>query len=142
MFYLDNDQVILYLLVPSVCLGAVVIFIVVGFTTIYAISAFHCEFEFRSLRGVLDTTLCDEVCQWLAAGRWFSPGPPVSSINKSARHDIAEILLKVTLNIITVTLNTHLFIAGYNEANKLYAWRGNQHKANRLTTMINILTTW
>jgi hypothetical protein len=23
-------------------------------------------------------TLCDKVCQWLAAGRWFSPGPPVS----------------------------------------------------------------
>ena len=33
-------------------------------------------------RGVLDTTLCDEVCQWLAAGRWFSPGTPVSSTNK------------------------------------------------------------
>jgi hypothetical protein len=24
-------------------------------------------------RGVLDTTLCDNVCQWLATGRWFSP---------------------------------------------------------------------
>ena len=24
-------------------------------------------------RGALDTTLCDKVCQWLAAGRWFSP---------------------------------------------------------------------
>jgi hypothetical protein len=23
--------------------------------------------------GVLDTTLCDTVCQWLATGRWFSP---------------------------------------------------------------------
>jgi hypothetical protein len=22
------------------------------------------------------TTLCDKVCQWLAAGRWFSPGTP------------------------------------------------------------------
>jgi len=21
------------------------------------------------------TTLCDKVCQWLATGRWFSPGP-------------------------------------------------------------------
>jgi hypothetical protein len=30
-------------------------------------------------RGVLDTTLCDTVCQSLAAGRWFSPGTPVSS---------------------------------------------------------------
>ena len=32
-------------------------------------------------RGVFDTTLCDKVCQWLAAGRWFSLGTPVSSIN-------------------------------------------------------------
>jgi hypothetical protein len=46
------------------------------------------------------TTLCDKVCQWLATGRWFSPGPPVSSTNKTDRHDITEILLKVTLNTI------------------------------------------
>jgi hypothetical protein len=52
---------------------------------------------------------------------WFCPGPPVSSTNKTDLHDIAEILLKVTLNIITLTLNTHLFIAGYNEAKILYA---------------------
>ena len=25
--------------------------------------------------------LCDKVCQWLATGRWFSPGTPVSSTN-------------------------------------------------------------
>ena len=25
-------------------------------------------------QGVLDTTLCDKVCQWLAAGQWFSLG--------------------------------------------------------------------
>ena len=39
---------------------------VVGFTTTYAISAYHhysFEFEPRSWRGVLDTTLCDQVCQ-------------------------------------------------------------------------------
>jgi hypothetical protein len=50
--------------------------------------------------GVLDTTLCDKVCQLLATGRWFSPGTPVSSTNKSDHHDIAEILLKVALNTI------------------------------------------
>jgi hypothetical protein len=32
-------------------------------------------------------------------GRWFSPGTPASSITKTDRHDIAEILLKVALNI-------------------------------------------
>ena len=46
------------------------------------------------------TTLCDQVCQWLATGRWFSPGTPGSSTSKTDRHDIAEILLKMALNII------------------------------------------
>ena len=45
------------------------------------------------------TTFCDKVCQWLATGRWFSQGPPVSSTNKTDRHDITETLLKVTLTI-------------------------------------------
>ena len=46
------------------------------------------------------TTLCDKVCQWLVTGRWFSP---VSSINKTDRHEITEILLKVTLSTIKQT---------------------------------------
>ena len=50
-------------------------------------------------RGVLDTTLCDKGFQWLATDRWFSPGTTVSSTNKIYRCDIAEILLKVALNI-------------------------------------------
>jgi len=33
----------------------------------------------RCWRGVLDTTLCDQVCQRLATGLWFSRGTPVSS---------------------------------------------------------------
>ena len=32
-----------------------------------------------------------------------SPGPPDSSTNKTDRHDITEILLKVELSIITLT---------------------------------------
>jgi hypothetical protein len=44
------------------------------------------------------TTLCDKVCQC-----WFSP---VSFTNKTDRHDITEILLKVALNtIIKLTTN-------------------------------------
>jgi len=35
------------------------------------------------------TTLSDKVCQWLSAGRWFSPGLPVSSTNKTDRHEIS-----------------------------------------------------
>jgi hypothetical protein len=34
----------------------------------------------------------------LAHGRWFSPDTPAYSTTKTGRHDIAEILLKVTLN--------------------------------------------
>jgi hypothetical protein len=34
----------------------------------------------------------------------FSPGTPVSSTNKTDRHDITEVLLKVELNSITLTL--------------------------------------
>jgi hypothetical protein len=43
---------------------------------------------------------------WLPTGQWFSPGPPVFSTNKTDRHDITEILLKVALN--TTTINTDL----------------------------------
>jgi hypothetical protein len=34
----------------------------------------------------------------LAHGWWFSLGTPASSTNKTGRHDITEILLKVALN--------------------------------------------
>jgi hypothetical protein len=49
-------------------------------------------------KGVLHTTLCDKVCQCHVAGRWFSPGTPVSSTNKIDGHDIIELLLNVELN--------------------------------------------
>jgi len=53
---------------------------VVVLTTIYEISAYH-----------------------HSTGPWFSPGTPVSSTNKTDRHDITEILLKVVLNTIKQT---------------------------------------
>jgi hypothetical protein len=52
------------------------------------------------MQGVLDATLCDQVCQLLATGQWISPGTPVSSTNKTDCHNIIEILLKVALNTI------------------------------------------
>ena len=54
-------------------------------------------------RGVLNTTLCENVFQWLAPGRWFSL---VSSTNKTDHYDITKILLKVALNTITLTLTS------------------------------------
>jgi hypothetical protein len=38
------------------------------------------------------------------AGLWFSPGPPVSSTNKTDRHDKTVIFMKVALNTIKVHL--------------------------------------
>ena len=56
------------------------------------------------MRGVLYTTLRNNVCQWLTTDLWFSPGTPVSSTNKTDFHNITEILLKVVLNTITLSL--------------------------------------
>ena len=53
-------------------------------------------------RGVLDTILCDKVCQWLATGRKFFSCTPVPSTNKTACHAITEILLKVALSTINL----------------------------------------
>ena len=60
----------------------------------------------RWWRSVLDSTLCDKVCQWLPAGRWFSPDTLVSFTTKIDRHDTTEILLKVALSTIILIL-TH-----------------------------------
>jgi hypothetical protein len=54
----------------------------------------------KKWRGVLDTTISDKICQWLATCRWFSPSTPVSSTIKT------EILLKMALNIITLIITT------------------------------------
>jgi hypothetical protein len=56
--------------------------------------------ELQQVGGFLYTTLCDEVCQWIATGRWFSPGPSCSSSDKADCNDLTEILLKVALNTI------------------------------------------
>ena len=43
-------------------------------------------------RGVLDTTLYDQVCQLVAACQWSSPGTQGSSNNKTYLHYKTEIL--------------------------------------------------
>ena len=46
------------------------------------------------------------------AGLWFSPVTPVSSTNKTDRHDMTEIVLKVALNTITLNLlRFHILVA-------------------------------
>jgi len=44
---------------------------------------------------------------FLAAGRWVTPGTPVSSTNKTDRHDITETLLQVALNTIILTTSPY-----------------------------------
>jgi hypothetical protein len=70
------------------------------------------------VRGDLDTTLC----HGHATGRWFSSGALVSSTNKTDRHDITEILLKVALNTINLTpsISMEVFFLETNYMKKKY----------------------
>ena len=97
---------------------------VVGFATTCTIRAYHHSITARC------TTLCDKVCQWFATGQWFSPGTPVSSTNKTDRHNIAEILLKVALSTIKQT-------------NKQTNKQTSKHKHIYLMQGgVNIITNW
>ena len=86
---------ILWLMVPSWLYGSWIY----SYLCIQWLSSLQLWGRILIRRGVLDSTLCDKVCQWLGKGRGFSPGPPVSSTNKTDRHDITELLLKVASNI-------------------------------------------
>ena len=76
---------------------------------------------------VLDTTLCDNVCQWLATAWWFSLGTPVSSNKKIDHHNITdhEILLKVALNTTTQTM--HGCRPGLNKVRQRGFWGQSPH---------------
>ena len=51
-----------------------------------------------------------KVYQLLAHGRWFFLGTPASSITKTGRHDVAEILLKVAFSTINQSINHYIDI--------------------------------
>jgi hypothetical protein len=53
---------------------------VIGFTTTYAISAYHhWRYEFKSRSGEV-CSIQHYVCQWLAAGLWFSLGTSLDQL--------------------------------------------------------------
>ena len=84
-------------------------YMVAGFTTTYASSTYHhwcCEFESRSGRGVQHYVI-KFVSDLLQVGG-FLRVPLISSTNKTDRHDITEILLKVVLNTIKQTNKTSI----------------------------------
>jgi hypothetical protein len=59
----------------------------------------------------------DKVYQFLSHCWWFSPGTSASSITKTGRHYIAEILLKValnTINQINEILQAYLILAYFD----------------------------
>jgi hypothetical protein len=79
---------------------------VVGFTTTYAISSYYhwcCEFESQSGWGVQHYVI--KFVSDLRQVGGFLPSPAISTTNKTNRHDITEILLKVELNTIKQTNN-------------------------------------
>jgi hypothetical protein len=71
------------------------------------------------------TTLYDKFCQWLATGGWFSPGTLVSSTNKTDRHAITEICLKMALLTIKQTIKTdhelHTFMSDTSYIYMIYS---------------------
>jgi hypothetical protein len=71
--------------------------------------------------------------QWLTVGRWFSPGTSVSSINKTARHNITEIVLKVALN--TISLKLKLCVSKNSEMNVRSPY-GNKYNTSSKSKMI------
>ena len=87
---------------------------VVGYTANYAISAYNhwcCEFESRSGWGVQHSVIKFVSDMWQVNG---------SSTNKSDRHDITEILLKVTLNTIRFDKDTFLHMTHFPEDEAYY----------------------
>ena len=57
-----------------------------------------------SILTLVRCTRYNKVYRWFAIGLWFSPGTLVSSNNNTDHNDITEILLKVALNTLTLTL--------------------------------------
>ena len=72
-------------------------------------------------------------------GGHFSPGPPVSSTDKTDCHDITEILLKVALNTIKQTNQWSMFL--YIVINVMPSYKGPLQIINASTMLFKIRYT-
>jgi hypothetical protein len=71
-------------------------------------------------------------------GLWFSPGTPVSSTNKTDRHDITEILFKVALNTINHKPN-HTTFSNYNTfSNENGSRQNHNYTATKFSIIIKV----
>ena len=75
----------------------------------------------------------DSIQHYLIVCRWFSPRTLVSYTNKTDHHVITEILLKVTLNTITLTPYTY-----YIHITKEVLY---EHSANEAACLLKLETT-
>jgi hypothetical protein len=75
---------------------------------------------------------------WLATGQWFPPGTLVSSTNKTGSHDVAEILLKVTLNTTTLALTPLSYFNRYATRDAMKSLKIRWREQESLWTDLNI----
>jgi hypothetical protein len=91
---------------------------VVGFTTTFAINAYHHWSEFESHSGMV-YSIQHYVIKFISDLRQFSPSTLISSTNKTDRHEITEILLIVALNTITLTPWKFTLVNNFTFFNKI-----------------------
>ena len=87
----------------KILINFILVLIDKGLLCSYAYHHWSCEFESRSGEVCSIQHYVIKFVSNLWQVQWFSPGTLVSSNNKTDRHNIAEILLKVALNTITLT---------------------------------------
>jgi UDP-N-acetylglucosamine transferase subunit ALG13 len=88
--------------------------------------------------------LCDKVCQWLAAGRWFFQGTPVSSTNKTGRIKLTVMKQEVYCFVSTVGNPSYLTTSTLNTK---YIWAvliklHDSHRAKLVCNFTSLDTKW
>ena len=91
------------------CLSPLTLWVRIHSVEVYLIQHYLIKFisDLRQVGGFLRV-----LCFPSPTGWWFSPGTPLPFTNKTDRHYVTEILLKVVLNTITLTLRVTPFKFG------------------------------